>query len=60
MFRIEDALASWRASFSNRSAISNAQFEELETHIMEAFDSGIADGMSPSAAFEQAIANIGR
>lgn len=59
MFRLDEALAAWRAVFGAGSALSPEQLEELESHIEEAFYAGVARGQEPATAFEEALTNVG-
>jgi hypothetical protein len=48
-------IARWRAS----AAIAPATLDELEGHLRDACDAGIASGLSPTAAFTRALAQLG-
>jgi len=58
-FDFERALATWRQFVSRNPAIRDADLEELEMHLRDAYDNFLADGMDPERAFEAAKDDVG-
>ena len=52
---LNTAIARWRAA----AAFAPATLDELEGHLRDACDAAMAGGLSPSAAFTQALARLG-
>src|SRR5689334_9107268 len=52
---LNTAVARWRAA----AAFTPATLDELEGHLRDACDAGMASGLSPTAAFTRALAQLG-
>ena len=59
MFDLEKAIATWRASLTWKRSIDKQDRDELERHIRDAVEAGVAEGMSEEDAFRTAIRRMG-
>ena len=59
MFDLNSELERWRRNFSKDSRLDPDEMAELESHLIELFDSSVKSGIPESAAFFKAIQDIG-
>ena len=59
-FNLEKAIAEWRRQMAAGGINSPAALDELETHLREECDQLTRSGRDPAAAFEVAVAKIGK
>ena len=59
MFRLEDEIKRWRSEYEGDIAFSEEDILELETHLRQAFDKQVEDGLSEPEAFAAAVAMLG-
>ncbi|MEQ9103457.1 MAG: hypothetical protein RIE53_02030 [Rhodothermales bacterium] len=56
---IDYQLQEWRKAFLENALYSDSDILELESHLLEAFDRGVAQGADPDVAFKQAVKRVG-
>ena len=59
MFDLKRELRRWRRSVSRHGALGRDELDELESHLLEAFEALTRDGASPAEAFSAAEGGIG-
>jgi len=59
MFDLKRELRRWRRSVSRHGVLSRDERDELESHLLEAFEANSRDGASPAEAFSLAESAIG-
>jgi hypothetical protein len=60
MFDLEQALAEWRRQMLAAGITTPAPLEELEIHLHEEIEQGIASGLNEADAFQAAVEKIGQ
>ena len=59
MFDLEKSIAAWRRLLEHNPSITGDDLDELEQHVRDQIAGLTADGVSPKAAFDRAVAEMG-
>ncbi len=59
MFDLENAIAAWRRDLASREIPADDTLDELEAHLRDDLDAQLAAGISPEAAFSDALRRLG-
>ncbi len=59
MFNLETALATWRHQFKYARTFSDQDLDEMERHLRDQVADSVAAGMTPEAAFREAVDEMG-
>lgn len=59
MFDLEKALASWRQSYAFKRSILPEDLDELEIHVRDQVQGLVQQGVTPQAAYQEAIRQMG-
>lgn len=59
MFNLNHEINLWRATFEARGILNRDELDELQSHLIEAYQALLAGGISEPQAFNQAIEQVG-
>ena len=59
MFELSRGIDEWRRGFANEGGLDREELDELQTHLMEAYESRVRNGMTGEEAFRSAAQQIG-
>ncbi len=59
MFNLDEAILKWRDELGRNKTVATNHLDELEDHLVSAFEAEVENGLAPTAAFEVACEDIG-
>jgi putative ABC transport system permease protein len=60
MFNLENAIQSWKRQLAKKGVLAEGKIAELESHLRDEVEEGIAGGCSAEEAFQIAVERVGR
>lgn len=59
MFELSRSIDEWRRGFANEGGLDREELDELQTHLIEAYESQVRNGVTGEEAFRSAAQQIG-